>query len=214
MMNKNNLDLIEKKIQVCNECNDLLKLNCNTISLGKNTDILFIGESPAKNGWIATGRAFYDSKDRILPTGRILNKLLEIIDLTIDDITFTEACKCHIPDRKLLKNASSNCLKYLKEQIKELDSKIVITLGEHPTRILIDEQFKKLGDVAGKTFIKQINDYEVIIIPIYHPSPINPNGYKLNVPIFEKIKKLREIILFNELYDETNIKVSKRDIKK
>lgn len=197
-MNKNNLNLIEKKIQICNECNDLLKLNCNTISFGKNTDLLFVGESPAKNGWITTGRAFYDINNKVLPTGRILNKLLEIVDLNIDDITFTEACKCHIPDRKLLKSASNNCLKYLEEQIKELNSKIIITLGEHPTRILINEQFKKLSEVAGKTYIKPIDDHEVIVIPIYHPSPINPNGYKLNVSIFKKIKKIQENILFNE----------------
>lgn len=189
-LNKSGLDIVEKKIQECGSCKGLLKLNCNTISFGMNTDILFVGESPAKNGWILTGRAFYDSKNRLLPTGRVLNKLLGIIDLSIDDITFTEACKCHIPDRKLLKYASSNCLKYLEEQIKELKCKIVITLGEHPTRILIDEHYKKFGDVAGKIFNKQINDFEVLIIPVYHPSPINPNGYKLNVSIFEKIKDI------------------------
>ena len=27
------------------------------------------------------------------------------------------------------------------------------------------------------------------LIPIYHPSPLNPKGYKENIPIFEKLKK-------------------------
>lgn len=189
-MNQDNLKKIEQKIQLCNECKDLLKLSCNTISFGNNTDILFVGESPAKNGWILTGRAFYDSNGKLLPTGRVLNKLLEIIDLSIDDITFTEACKCHISDRKDLKKSSLNCLKYLEEQIKELNCKVVIPLGVHPTKILTDKNFKNFKEVAGEVFNKKIGDNEVLIIPIYHPSPINPNGYKLNVPIFEKIKKL------------------------
>lgn len=180
---------IEKKIQLCNACKDLTKLKCDTISFGKNTEILFVGESPAKNGWLLTGKAFYDTKDKLLPTGKVLNELLKIIDLTIDDITFTEACKCHIPDRKLLKQASINCLHFLEDQIIELDSKIVIPLGEHPTRILIDKKFNKFGDVAGKVFEKELNNKKIYIIPIYHPSPINPKGYKNNIDIFKTIKE-------------------------
>lgn len=190
-MNIDNLNKIEKEIQKCKLCKNLIKLYSNTISYGKNTDILFVGESPAKNGWIETGRAFYDKNNKLLPTGRVLNELLKIIDLSIDDITFTEACKCHIPDRKLLKESSVNCLNFLKDQIFELDCKIVISLGEHPSRILIEEPFKRFGDVAGRIFKEQIGDNEILIIPIYHPSPINPKGYKLNVPIFEKIRKIK-----------------------
>lgn len=189
-----NLKKIEYQIQNCNSCNGLIKLNCNTISFGKNTDILFVGESPAKNGWILTGRAFYDKNDKLLPTGRILNELLKIIDLNIDEITFTEACKCHIPDRKMLGQTSSNCLHFLEDQIVELKSKIVITLGEHPTKILIDKKFTKFGDVSGNVFEKEINGNKVLIIPIYHPSPINPKGYKNNVSIFEKIKSIKDSI--------------------
>lgn len=105
-MNNASLNLIEEKIQTCNLCKNLLKLGYNTICFGKNTEILFVGESPAKNGWILTGKAFYDINNRLLPTGKVLNQLLKIINLTIDDITFTEACKCHIPDRKILKEVS------------------------------------------------------------------------------------------------------------
>lgn len=181
---------IEKEIQKCKKCSNLKKLKCNTISYGKNNDILFIGESPAEKGWILTGRAFYDVNNKLLPTGRNLNELLKIIDLTIDDITFTEACKCSIPNRKLLKETSSNCFPFLEKQIDKLQSKILIPLGEHPTRILLkDIVFKKLGDVAGNVYTININNRDIIVIPIYHPSPINPKSYKNNLSIFETIKK-------------------------
>ena len=65
---------------------------------------------------------------------------------------------------------------------------MIIPLGEHPTRILIGD-FKKYSDVVGKTFHKNILGQDVIIIPIYHPSPVNPKGYKNNIEIFEIIKK-------------------------
>ena len=181
------LDKIEKDIQSCKNCKDLIKLECNTISYGKNTNILFVGESPAKNGWILTGRAFYDSKNKLLPTGKVLNELLKIINLNIDDITFTEACKCHIPNRKLLRQTSINCLHFLESQIIELGSTIIVPLGEHPTRILINEPFNKFGDVAGKVFEKSLGNKKIFIIPIYHPSPINPKGYKDNISIFNTI---------------------------
>ncbi len=185
-----NLDAIENDIQKCRACSGLTKLGCNTISYGTNTGLIFVGESPAKNGWILTGRAFYDGNGKLLPTGRVLNKLLKILDLSIDDITFTEACKCHIPDRKLLKQASANCLTFLERQIVGLGAKVVIPLGEHPTRILIRENFSKYRDVVGKTFRRNILGKEVLIIPIYHPSPINPKSYHENVPIFEAIGKV------------------------
>lgn len=189
-MNQNSeLVKIEEDIQKCQLCSNLIKLKCNTIYFGKDTNLLFVGESPAKNGWILTGRAFYDAKDKLLPTGKVLNKLLGILDLTIDDITFTEACKCHIPDRKLLKQTSINCLPFLEKQIIELGTKIIIPLGEHPTRILLNEEFNFFSDVVGKVFEKKLGNKKVLIIPIYHPSPINPKGYKNNLEIFDLIKE-------------------------
>lgn len=80
------LEVIDQKIKKCKKCPGLTKLLFDTVSLGKNTDILFIGESPAKNGWITTGKAFYDQKNKLLPTGRILNELLKILDLNINEI--------------------------------------------------------------------------------------------------------------------------------
>lgn len=90
----------------------------------------------------------------------------------------------------MLKKSSINCLPFLEKQIVELGSKIIIPLGEHPTRILFNEKFNKFADVVGKVYEKNILGKNVLIIPIYHPSPINPKGYKNNLPIFEKIKEL------------------------
>ena len=63
---------------------------------------------------------------------------------------------------------------------------MIITLGEFPTRNLLDFEFKKFADVVGNIY--QANGYKVL--PIYHPSPISPKSYTGNIPIFEKIRDM------------------------
>ena len=70
------------------------------------------------------------------------------------------------------------------EQLKILKPNLIITLGEFPTRILLNFKFNKFSDVVGNLY--EVNGYK--ILPIYHPSPISPKSYKGNVSIFEKIK--------------------------
>lgn len=183
---------IEAKIKKCNLCKESIKFKFDTVAFGKCTDLLFIGESPAKNGWCITGKVFYDINDKVLPTGKVLNKLLDIIDLNIDDITFTEACKCQIPERKNLKEYSKNCFEFLKQQILKINPKILITLGDQPTRIVLEDviKYKNFSEVAGKEFLINIDGNKYKVLPIYHPSPISPIGYKGNVEIFEKLKEI------------------------
>lgn len=67
------------------------------------------------------------------------------------------------------------------EQLKILNPKPIITLGEFPTRNLLDFKFDKFKEVVGNIY--DINDYK--ILPIYHPSPISPKSYTGNLPIME-----------------------------
>ena len=69
-------------------------------------------------------------------------------------------------------------------QIDILTPKLIITLGEFPTRNLLNFKFDKFKDVVGNIY--EVDGYKVL--PIYHPSPISPKGYKDNIPIFEKLK--------------------------
>lgn len=90
-------------IKNCRKCGNLPKLICDTIKKGESR-FLILGESPAKDGWIQSGRAFYNSKGQFQASGKVLEKLLNLIGLSIDDINFTECCKCIISDRKKFVN--------------------------------------------------------------------------------------------------------------
>ncbi len=185
---KNKLRAIDEKVHQCHDCQNLVEKfpNSPTLYLGENQDILLIREAPANNGWRKSHQLWKDINGKILPSGLILQKLFDIIERDIFEISFLESVKCYPIERKHLKICSKNCKSIMLEQIDILKPKLIITLGEFPTRNLLDFKFDKFSDVVGNIY--EQNNYK--ILPIYHPSPISPKSYKGNVPIFEKLKNI------------------------
>lgn len=181
------LETIDNKVNSCKLCEGLVEKfpNAKTVYLGKDNDILLIGEAPANNGWRKSGMLWRDINGKMLPSGVVLQKLFDIIGRQVLETTFLEAVKCYPIDRKNLNICSLNCKEYMLKQIDIIKPKIIITLGEFPTRSLLDFKFKKFSDVVGKFY--DFKKYKVL--PIYHPSPISPKSLKGNLPIFEELKK-------------------------
>lgn len=180
---------LEKHILECKLCGNLPKLTKNFIQIGR-TNFIIIGESPAKDGWIESGKAFYNTSGKLQASGRIMQKLLDIVGCNIEDIYFTECCKCIIEDRKILAKCCKNCLPILYDQLLNLPCKYILTMGLHTTEALLRHKIKKFGEFAGKEFEININDKIFTLIPIYHPSPLNPKGYSGNIDIFENLKNI------------------------
>ena len=178
---------IQQEINNCSLCNTQFKLTENSVQIG-TTPFIIIGESPAKDGWITSSRAFYNTAGKLQGTGRVMERLLNNISLTISDIYFTECCKCIIDDRKNLARCSQNCLPFLLKQLNTLPCNIIVTMGVFPTQALLQTKIKKFADYVGKQFNVTLGEKDYILIPIYHTSPLNPKGYKENVPIFEMLK--------------------------
>lgn len=180
------LKQIDEKVYSCKSCELLVVKfpNDATVFLGKDQTIVLVGEAPANNGWRKSHKLWCDVNGKVLPSGVILQKLFDIIDRNIFETTFLESVKCYPLMRKNLKTCSSNCKNIMLEQLRILNPKLIITLGEFPTRNLLNFKFDKFSDVVGNIY--EVNGYK--ILPIYHPSPISPKSYKGNVPIFEKLK--------------------------
>lgn len=179
------LEELHKEISVCRKCANLDLCKPTFTYLGKDNRILILGESPAKNGWRISGKAWYEPSGKITATGKILKKLLSEIGLVLEDISFTEAVKCTPVSPKFLKDCSKNCYPFLKKQIEILKPKIIIPLGVKATELILPK-FDKFSDVVGKAHNTDFG----IVIPIYHPSPISPIGYKANIPIMQTIKQI------------------------
>lgn len=180
---------VKQDIVKCKLCGDLPKLMDNSIQIG-TTKFVVIGESPAKDGWIQSRKAFYNTAGKLQASGRVLEKLLNTIGLSISDIYFTECCKCVIDDRKTLPRCSANCLPILSRQLSDLPCDIIVTMGLAPTQVLLGRKVDKFADVVGRVFDIELNGRSYRLLPIYHPSPLNPKGYKNNVPIFERLGEL------------------------
>ena len=180
---------IQQMIKHCSLCGDLPKLVETPAKLGK-TNFIIIGESPAKNGWIESKNAFYNTAGKLHGTARVLQKLLKTINLTLDDIYFTECCKCIIEDRKNLPQCSSNCMPILIKQLNQLPCDTILSMGMHPTQAILNTRIKKFSDYVGKEFSVTLGEKQYTLIPIYHASPLNPKGYQENLPIFEKLQNI------------------------
>lgn len=179
---------LDNQVYNCHKCGNLVEKfpNERTVYLGKSQDIVLVGEAPANNGWRKSHKLWCDEFGKILPSGIVLQKLFSIINRDIFETTFLESVKCYPLTRSNLKVCSLNCKNIMLEQLKILKPKLIITLGEFPTRNILDFKFNRFSEVVGNIY--EIGDYK--ILPIYHPSPISPKSYKGNVPIFMRLKKL------------------------
>ena len=183
------LKQVDQEVFDCKFCDKLVDKfpNDTTVFIGKDNDIVLVGEAPANNGWRKSHKLWRDMSGKVLPSGVVLQKLFDIIDRDIFETTFLESVKCYPLERKNLKTCSKNCKNIMLEQLKILNPKLIITLGEFPTRNLLEFDFKKFADVVGNIY--EVNGYK--ILPIYHPSPISPKSYTGNIPIFEKLRNER-----------------------
>lgn len=175
------LNEIDKEIQGCNLCIDMVEkfANSKTVSIGKTNKIVILGEAPANNGWGKSGIAWYDTNHKLLPSGVVMQKLLDVLNIKLEDTYFLEAIKWYPKDRKYLKKCSHNCKQYLIKQLDIIKPKVILSLGDATTKTILDIKYDKYSDIVGKGF--KLNG--IIIIPIYHPSPISPMSYKGNIEI-------------------------------
>lgn len=142
--------------------------------------ILIIGESPAKNGWIISKRAFYTPEGRLFPTGKRLNVYLEPLGLSVEVISFTELVPIVVTSRTQLPKLAPQYFGALQGKIEELNPRIVITLGVIANQVF-ESQFHSSFPIGEMYYVQNFKYF-----PIYHPSPASPYGHKKNLVLFEK----------------------------
>jgi len=151
-----------------------------TISIGKDNKVVILGEAPANNGWRKSGVAWYDVNHKLLPSGVVMQKLLDLINIKLEDTYFLEAIKCYPKDRKYLNKCGINCKDFLLKQLNIIEPNVVLSLGDAATKSILNINYKKFSEVVGNIY--ELNGIKVI--PIYHPSPISPKSYTGNIDIF------------------------------
>ena len=148
----------------------------------QDAEVLFIGEGPGEQedlrGEPFVGRA-----------GKLLDDMLEMIDLDRSKIYIANMVKCRPPqNRDPLPEESKACIPWLRQQFQILQPRIVVCLGRIAAQQMIGPEFLITRE-HGKFFDKQ----GTLFMGTYHPAALL--RYPVNKPaVFSDFVALREKI--------------------
>jgi uracil-DNA glycosylase family 4 len=160
------LDEVALDASTCTRCR--LSAGRTQVVFGDGTGrsgIMFIGEGPGfhedKQGLPFVGAA-----------GQLLNRLLGEIGLSREDVRIVNVVNCRPPgNRDPLPDEIEACKPWLEEQIRLVNPRIIVTLGNFATRVILDRPVS-ISRVRGQ---KQIVRGRVVI-PTFHPAAILRGG--------------------------------------
>lgn len=154
---------------------EICKLAKNVV-IGKgnlNARIMFVGEAPGMNEDIQ-GLPFVGA------AGKNLDKLLEKVGLSLDDVYIANILKCRPPEnRNPLPEEIKAHTPWLVEQIKFIKPKIVCSLGNYSTKFFmalgdVDKMLEHEGITKLHGVVREIEFYglKIKLIPLFHPAAI------------------------------------------
>jgi DNA polymerase len=131
-----------------------------------NTDLMFIGEGPGaeedKQGIPFVGRA-----------GQLLTRLIEGIGLTRDQVYIANVVKCRPPgNRDPQPDEIEACRPYLEGQLDFLRPRVVVTLGNFATKLLLETK-DGITKLRGREFPYRDG---AVLIPTFHPAAVLRGG--------------------------------------
>ncbi len=131
-----------------------------------HADLLFVGEGPGEQE-DRTGEPFVGR------AGRLLTSLIEGIGLTRSQVYIANVVKCRPPgNRDPLPHEIESCRPYLEAQVAFIEPKVVVTLGNFATKLLLETK-DGITKVRGQEFPFR---EDAVLIPVFHPSAVLRNG--------------------------------------
>lgn len=132
-----------------------------------DADVVFVGEGPGaeedKQGIPFVGRA-----------GQLFTRLIDGVGFTRDDVYICNVVKCRPPgNRDPLPAEIEACRPYLEAQLDFLDPRVVVTLGNFATRLLLGTK-EGITKLRGREF--PYRDDRAVLIPTLHPAAVLRNG--------------------------------------
>lgn len=177
------MEKLAEEIRICKKCR-LHKNRTNAVP-GEgpaNAEIMICGQAPGRNEG-REGRPFVGM------AGNFLNGLLESIELDRKNIFITSPIKCFPPkNRPPRKDELEACRPYLEKQIKIVQPKIIIALGNYALKTLLDDELS-ISKIHGIQKKRQ----DITVFLTFHPAAAM-RFPKINALIKEDFNKLRELV--------------------
>jgi DNA polymerase len=175
---------LSEKCAECRMC-ELCETRHNVVvGVGnENAEVMFIGEGPGENEDLQ-GEPFVGRG------GKLLDKMLLAVDLDRNkNIYIANIVKCRPPKNRDPKpEEQEQCIKWLRNQVKLINPKIIVCLGRIAAQKLIKPDLKITREHG--MFFKKGN---FLMMPMFHPAAIlrNPNQ---KPEAFDDFLKLRDKI--------------------
>lgn len=149
----------------CTRCPQLASTRTTVVfgSGNADADLMFVGEAPGasedQQGLPFVGRA-----------GRLLDQLLEEIDLARADVFVVNTLKCRPPgNRDPLPVELDNCHEYLLRQVELIEPSVICTLGNFATKLMRGDP-TGITRLHGRPEVIELGARAVRLYPLYHPA--------------------------------------------
>lgn len=160
------LEKIAAEVNKCREC-DLGSTRTNSVPGEGNPDarIMFVGEGPGADE-DAQGRPFVGR------AGQLLDKIITACGLKRSDVFIANILKCRPPgNRDPRADEIISCLPYLQRQIEIIKPEIIVALGAHAAKTLLNTT-QSIGRLRGQflEYYTGIDKPPVKLMATYHPA--------------------------------------------
>jgi len=181
------LEELAEETRKCRKC-DLGSLRTNAVPGEGNpaARIMFVGEAPGADE-DAQARPFVGR------AGQLLDKIIKACGLKREDVWIGNILKCRPPDnRDPRPEEIIACLPYLQRQIELINPEIIVALGAHAAKTLLDTP-KAIGQLRGvfHEYVPGMGKRPIKLMATFHPAYLLRNYSDDNRrKVWEDMKKV------------------------
>ena len=182
------LEKIAEEVCRCRQCGlGSLRTNAVPGEGNPNTRIMFVGEAPGADE-DAQGRPFVGR------AGQLLDKVIDACGLKRSEVFIGNILKCRPPEnRDPRPEEIISCLPYLQRQIEIIDPEIIVALGAHAARTLLNTN-KAIGQLRGQfhEYCAGLGRPPIKVMVTYHTAALlrNPHWKR---GCWEDVQKFRKL---------------------
>ena len=149
-----------------------------------DADVMFVGEAPGKNEDLQ-GIPFVGA------AGQLLDRLLAEAGIPRDDTYIANVLKCRPPgNRDPRSDEIDACKGYLRRQIELIEPRVVMTLGNFATKLLLRTD-TGITRVRGKRYDWWRN---IVLVPTFHPAAALRGGDRVTDMMRQDFGLMREVL--------------------
>ena len=151
-----------------------------------SADLMLVGEAPGRNEDLQ-GEPFVGA------AGKLLDELMAGIGISRSEAYIANVLKCRPPgNRDPMPDEIDCCKGYLREQIRLIQPKVVVTLGNFATKLLLRTE-TGITRLRGEVFDWWLG---AKLIPTFHPAAALRSGDRVRDQMKEDFEVVRGILAF------------------